>query len=55
MLLIVIFPILPISHSDDDAPLFGSGFDVAVRLGNLLQWVAPIDDRAQLSRLDQLF
>ncbi len=29
--------------------------DIAVRLGNSVQGITPIDDRSQLARLDELF
>ena len=30
-------------------------FDIPVRLDDLFQWIAPIDDRLYLPRLNQLF
>ena len=42
-------------HSYDDISLLVSSFDIPMSLGNLLQWIAPIDDRPQLSRLNELF
>ena len=44
-----------VSHSDHDAALFLPGFDIAVRFRNLFQWIAPIDDRFEVPRLDQVF
>ena len=42
------------THCDDDIALFVSGVDVAVSLGNVFQWIASIDDRVNLPRLNQL-
>ena len=42
-------------HSDDDISLFVSCVDVPVSLGNVFQWIASIDDRLYLPRLNQLF
>src|SRR3972149_12108214 len=43
------------SHNEDDIPLLVSSSDILMRLGNLLQRIAPIDDRLQPPRLDQSF
>ena len=42
-------------HSYDDISLFVSCVDVAVSLGNVFQWIASIDDRLYLPRLNKLF
>ena len=41
-------------HRDDDMALFLPGVDIPMGFGNLFQWIASIDDRAELSRLNQL-
>ena len=41
-------------HSDDDISLFVSLFDIPVGLGSLLQRIASINDRFNLSRLNKL-
>ena len=41
-------------YGDDDIAFFVSRVDVSVRLDHTLQWIAPVDDRFDLSRLDQL-
>ena len=43
-----------IFHSDDYIPLLVPCFDIPVSLGHLVQRIAPIDDRFDLSRLDKL-
>jgi len=42
-------------HSYDNIALFVSRVDVAVSLGNVFQWIASIDNRVDLPRLNQLF
>jgi hypothetical protein len=42
-------------HSDNNIPLFMPRFDIPVRLGNLLQRIALIDNGFDLARLYQLF
>ena len=42
-------------HCDDYLSSGVSRFDVTVRLGNLLQRIASINDRSNLPRLDELF
>ena len=49
-----IFYKMLLPHSDDDISLFMPLFDIAVRLGDLLQRINPVYDRFDLSRLDQL-
>ena len=41
-------------HSDDDIALFVSGFDIPMRFNHLLQWIASVYDRLELSFLNQL-
>jgi hypothetical protein len=41
-------------HRDDGVSLLVSGVDLPVRLGNVLQRVASVDHRFELSRLTQL-
>jgi hypothetical protein len=43
------------SHRDDDISLFVSFVDISVRLDDLLQRIAPIDNRFQLSCFSKLF
>jgi hypothetical protein len=43
------------SHRDDDISLFVSFVDIPVRLDDLLQRIAPIDNRFQLSCFSKLF
>ena len=40
-------------HHDDHIALFVSGFDVAMRFDNLLQRIAAVDNRSELSRFHQ--
>ena len=40
-------------QSYDDISLLASGVDVAVSLGDLLERIAPINDRFEFSRLSQ--
>lgn len=42
-------------HNDDYISFFIACFDIAVRLGGLLQKIAPIYDRFNFSRLNQRF
>jgi len=42
-------------HSDDDVSLFVSLFDIPVCRDNLVQRIAPINDRFELSSLNELF
>ena len=42
-------------HRDDDIPLFVSCVDIPVRLGNLFQRIASINNRLKMSRFHQLF
>ena len=42
-------------HRDDDIALFVSCVNVPVSLDNVFQWIASIDDRLYLPRLNQLF
>ena len=42
-------------HSDDDISLFAPLIDIPVRLGNPFQRIAPIDDRFELARFNQVF
>ena len=41
-------------QSDDDIPPLSPGIHIAVSLGDLLERVAPINDRFEFSRLSQL-
>ena len=42
-------------YRDDNIPFFVSCIDIAVRLDHVFKWIAPVDDRLDLPRLDQLF
>ncbi len=44
-----------LSHCEDDVALFVPRFDIPVRLGRLFQRIAPVDDRPDLARFDELF
>jgi hypothetical protein len=41
-------------HGDDDIALFASCVDIPVRVSNLFQWIAAIDDRPKCSCRDKL-
>jgi hypothetical protein len=43
-----------IFHQQHDTSLFMSGFNVAVCFDNLLQGIAPVNDRSQFARFNQL-
>jgi hypothetical protein len=47
--------VVVLRHSDDDVALLVSLVDIPMRLGDLFQRIAPIDDRFYLSRLNELF
>ena len=42
-------------HSDDYISLFMSFINIAMSLGGLFKWIAPINDRFYLSRVNKLF
>lgn len=42
-------------HGDDDISLLVPLIDVPVRLDNLFQRIAPVDDRFELARFNQVF
>jgi hypothetical protein len=42
-------------HKDDDIALFVPLFDIVMRLDNLLQPIAPIDDGFEFAGLNQIF
>ena len=42
-------------HGDDHISFFVPFVHVAVRLGNLLQWIDPVDDRSDLPRFNEFF
>src|SRR3990172_4046692 len=52
---ITFIPFFLCLNSDDDISLFVPCFDIPVSLGNLFQWIAPIDDRFNRSGLNKLF
>ena len=49
-----LFTIL-LAYDDDDIPLFVSSVNISVCLDHLFQGIAPVNDRFDLPRLDQLF
>jgi hypothetical protein len=44
-----------VRHSDDDISLFVPFFDIPVRLDDLFQRIAPINDHSDFSRFNQFF
>jgi hypothetical protein len=40
-------------HMNNNTPLLMPGFNIPVRLDDLLQWIASIDDRPQCTHLNQ--